>query len=509
MAYERGRREGSWDHAANTGETRGWPGKRTRTQSLPARREQLPSDIKTGIEQLSGIAMNDVHVVHQSAEPESVGALAYARGNEIHLGPGQEQHLPHEAWHVVQQKQGRVAATAQLKGGDSSNADPALEAEADEMGARAAAVGRSAPEGRLGEPRAATSGTAVTQRIVKDFKGEQDKRIEVLLPNGKPIHLEVDSMDTVEDLKKFLAPRLGCPPGAIRIYERVGIDELLSDDELLVPFLLYKAVVKKVGPKLKEEGNVAKVDVAKKIQEAIIGTGYTVMLGGGGAVALLGSGRDIKDLDFKMGQKLKEAYKAEPEKVTEKLLTALESVDLRVEIDRQNPYVLRLRVLDLDLDLEHEPIEVSFTTTGNYDKSLSLPSEETEGVGLISEMELFLDKLFAFCERSPSDLEKLATDFIDIVTLIDLNPSLESPRYLEERLAGYLKKFRRELGSSKLVNAYLRLAPDVGLQVAMRTTLVINDSKLREMLGLRTLRIAAVRVGKVAKALQELAKHVH
>ena len=29
-------------------------------------------------------------------------ALAYAQGSDIHLAPGQEQHLPHEAWHVVQ-----------------------------------------------------------------------------------------------------------------------------------------------------------------------------------------------------------------------------------------------------------------------------------------------------------------------------------------------------------------------------------------------------------------------
>lgn len=38
-----------------------------------------------------------------------VGALAYARGNDVHLAPGQERHLPHEAWHVVQQREGRVA----------------------------------------------------------------------------------------------------------------------------------------------------------------------------------------------------------------------------------------------------------------------------------------------------------------------------------------------------------------------------------------------------------------
>ena len=37
------------------------------------------------------------------------------RARDIHLGPGQEKHLPHEAWHVVQQKQG------QSKGDDADD----------------------------------------------------------------------------------------------------------------------------------------------------------------------------------------------------------------------------------------------------------------------------------------------------------------------------------------------------------------------------------------------------
>ena len=40
--------------------------------------------------------------------------MAYAQGTDIHIGPGQGTHLPHEAWHVVQQKQGRVLPTVQL-----------------------------------------------------------------------------------------------------------------------------------------------------------------------------------------------------------------------------------------------------------------------------------------------------------------------------------------------------------------------------------------------------------
>ena len=37
-------------------------------------------------------------------------ARAYTQGSEIYMAPGQERHLAHEAWHVVQQKQGRVQA---------------------------------------------------------------------------------------------------------------------------------------------------------------------------------------------------------------------------------------------------------------------------------------------------------------------------------------------------------------------------------------------------------------
>lgn len=45
--------------------------------------------------------------------------------------------MPHEAWHVVQQKQGRVKPTIQLKGKVDVNDDAGLEKEADAMGANA------------------------------------------------------------------------------------------------------------------------------------------------------------------------------------------------------------------------------------------------------------------------------------------------------------------------------------------------------------------------------------
>lgn len=100
----------------------------------------LPDSLKTGVENLSGVSLDNVQVHYNSPEPAQLAAHAYAQGNEIHLGPGQEKHLPHEAWHVAQQAQGRVQETAQMKG-VSINGDSGLEKEADTMGAKAMKVG--------------------------------------------------------------------------------------------------------------------------------------------------------------------------------------------------------------------------------------------------------------------------------------------------------------------------------------------------------------------------------
>lgn len=94
----------------------------------------LPDQLKAGIEALSGISMDHVRVHSNSAKPAQLQAHAFAQGSDIHLAPGQEKHLPHEAWHVVQQAQGRVRPTMQMKGGVPVNDDAGLEREADVMG---------------------------------------------------------------------------------------------------------------------------------------------------------------------------------------------------------------------------------------------------------------------------------------------------------------------------------------------------------------------------------------
>ncbi len=96
----------------------------------------LPTSLRHGLEDFAGFSLENVRVYRRSSEPARIGALAFTRGGEIHLGPGQERHLPHEGWHAVQQAQGRVRPTGRAVGVDL-NDEPRLEREADRMGAMA------------------------------------------------------------------------------------------------------------------------------------------------------------------------------------------------------------------------------------------------------------------------------------------------------------------------------------------------------------------------------------
>jgi hypothetical protein len=96
----------------------------------------LPDSLKAGVESLSGMSIDDVQVHYNSDRPAPLQAHAFTQGTDIHVAAGQEKHLAHEAWHVVQQKQGRVQPTMSLNG-QNVNDSPSLEKEADVMGAKA------------------------------------------------------------------------------------------------------------------------------------------------------------------------------------------------------------------------------------------------------------------------------------------------------------------------------------------------------------------------------------
>jgi hypothetical protein len=128
----------------------------------------LPGNLKSGIENLSGYSMDDVSVHYNSSKPAQLQALAYAQGTDIHIAPGQEKHLPHEAWHVAQQKQGRVKPTMQMKVGVPVNDDAGLENEADVMGAKALQSGiqLSKPLQPMIADKAKSNSSGIIQRVI-------------------------------------------------------------------------------------------------------------------------------------------------------------------------------------------------------------------------------------------------------------------------------------------------------------------------------------------------------
>jgi hypothetical protein len=109
----------------------------TTPQVSPApNRTGLPDGLKAGIEALAGLDLSGVRVHYNSDKPAQLNALAYTKGRHIHIGPGHERHLPHEAWHVVQQLQGMVRPQRTLNG-EEINEHLTLENEANVMGRQA------------------------------------------------------------------------------------------------------------------------------------------------------------------------------------------------------------------------------------------------------------------------------------------------------------------------------------------------------------------------------------
>lgn len=144
--------------------------------SLPPAKQRenrtgLPDHLKAGIENLSGFDLSDVNVHFNSAKPTALQALAYTQGSDIHVAPGQERHLPHEAWHVVQQAQGRVQPTFQLKG-EQINDDQGLEHEAEVMGARAVGMKAKPTPLQFSQERTLHD-EAFSQRMSQNSLGEE------------------------------------------------------------------------------------------------------------------------------------------------------------------------------------------------------------------------------------------------------------------------------------------------------------------------------------------------
>lgn len=104
----------------------------------------IPESVQTKMEGALNTSLSGVNVHANSSKATEVGALAYTQGTDIHVAPGHynpntsegKRLLGHELTHVAQQMEGRVQPTGEV-GGLPLNDNPALEQEADSLGAKA------------------------------------------------------------------------------------------------------------------------------------------------------------------------------------------------------------------------------------------------------------------------------------------------------------------------------------------------------------------------------------
>lgn len=139
----------------------------------------LPRAVQAKMEAALGHDFSAVRI-HEGGHAESLGAIAYTRGRDIHFAPGRyspqsrtgQELLGHELAHVVQQSHGRVALPQ--GNGAPINADPGLEAEADRLG-RAAARGHSPAGFTVTPARASGEGGGPVQRsrVIQPVWGKQ------------------------------------------------------------------------------------------------------------------------------------------------------------------------------------------------------------------------------------------------------------------------------------------------------------------------------------------------
>ncbi len=167
----------------------------------------LPGALRAGLERLSGFDLSGVRVHYDSPRPPRVGALAYTRGREIHLGSGAEKHLAHEGWHVVQQMQGRVRPTGEIAG-VAVNDDAGLEREAERMGERALRTGatRSAADPAPAERR---RGPVVQRAETVPPPGTRAQVKKILLKLAALIQEAEARMTTLQHMRELFASLRG------------------------------------------------------------------------------------------------------------------------------------------------------------------------------------------------------------------------------------------------------------------------------------------------------------
>ncbi len=115
--------------------------------SIPVQRKKnknLPEDLQAKMEYSFGQDFSNVKIQKNSQDAVNLNALAFTQGDSIHFAPGKfnpnsksgQELLGHELTHVVQQREGKVKSTSQVKG-IPMNDDQRLEREANDLGKNA------------------------------------------------------------------------------------------------------------------------------------------------------------------------------------------------------------------------------------------------------------------------------------------------------------------------------------------------------------------------------------
>lgn len=157
----------------------------------------IPDKLKAVVEHISGFSLDEVRVHYNSEKPAELGAHAYTEGFDIYIAPGQEKHLAHELWHVVQQLKGEVKPNKEI-GGVKANTEQGLEKDAGNMGDKAQKT--KEPE-TLDTPLQEASIATETAQFVLKYGDEQFKNKRELAKNGDAFKAFLSSKDSDKNSK--------------------------------------------------------------------------------------------------------------------------------------------------------------------------------------------------------------------------------------------------------------------------------------------------------------------
>ncbi|MCC5944576.1 MAG: DUF4157 domain-containing protein [Bernardetiaceae bacterium] len=176
----------------------------------------LPEQVQTKMESAFNTSFSDVKIHTNSSKASEIGAQAFTQGNNVHFAQAKfnpssqsgQQLIGHELSHVVQQREGRVKPTTQMKGVAINN-DSSLESEADVQGAKAArgeAVQRKTNNVQSSPTHIAQAKPVQMARerrknvIAHDYDYEYEQKINKQLAKGGRKRSKAVSDDTVATL---------------------------------------------------------------------------------------------------------------------------------------------------------------------------------------------------------------------------------------------------------------------------------------------------------------------